>query len=291
MPAEVEQGALAVGMGGGGFAVHADESARRRPLDQISLDRREDVPPSGGWQRQRLAGVTDDILWGSEREAGMAQQLTVGRLGDGGDQEAGRDPPRHLIGVVGPQNGIGLTVDRPDGIAEAGRFGGGEHAYLDVTDPDGVRCRGLTGRRHGVIVGRPVGRTSIVTWQPLFEFFPVLPAKQPTPPSREGRTFVVSGVRMQDQRPVRSGKRVDLVVGNRASNGCRCDVLNLVTIDESQTVVVRFDGDSVEKIQLRNLEHVFYLAELRARRGEDRSPNFERLIRDGPSLFHGSSFA
>ena len=86
----------------------------------------------------------------------------------------------------------------------------------------------------------------------------------------------MSCVWVQDQRPLRSGKSSGhLVVRNRGTNGCCCDLLDLVAIDKSQTVVVRFHGDTVEKIELRDLEDVLHRAELCARRGRARSSNFE----------------
>ena len=128
MAAQIEQGLLAVGMGGRRFAVHADEPELRRPVDEVPLDRGEDVAPPRRGQRQRLAGVTDDVLRSRERETRVAQQLAVGCLGDSRDQETGGDPPSHFVRVVGPEHGIGLAVDGPDRIAESSRLRGGEHA-------------------------------------------------------------------------------------------------------------------------------------------------------------------
>jgi hypothetical protein len=99
-----------------------------------------------------LAGVTNDVLGVGKDEAGVTQQLAVGRLGDCGDQEAGRDPTRHLVGVVGPQHRVRISVHHPHGIAETRRLGGGEHPYTDVAEPHGIGGRGVACRRHGVIV-------------------------------------------------------------------------------------------------------------------------------------------
>ena len=46
MAAQIEQRPLAVGMGGRRFAVHADEPELRRPVDEVPLDRGEDVAPA-----------------------------------------------------------------------------------------------------------------------------------------------------------------------------------------------------------------------------------------------------
>jgi hypothetical protein len=147
------------GAGGGGLAVHAHEPAGGRPVNQVALDRREDVLPSGCGQCQCLTGVTDNVACRSKGEAGMTQQLAVSGLGDGRDQSARRDSAGHFIGVVGPQHGIGLAVDGPNGVATAGRFGGGEQTYSDVTDPHRIMGFKLGRGDHRVIVERAADGT------------------------------------------------------------------------------------------------------------------------------------
>ena len=99
VPAEVQQGPLAERVGSGGLAVHADEPEGRRPVDEIPLDRREDVTPSGCRQRERLSGVADRVVGHVEHESRMTEQVPLGRLHDGRDQQASRGsaappPPR-----------------------------------------------------------------------------------------------------------------------------------------------------------------------------------------------------
>lgn len=61
---------------------------------------------------------------------------------------------------------------------------------------------------------------------------------------------------MEDERPLWCGKGFNLVVGERAVDTRRPNVVDLITIDEAQPVVVRFHRDSVEEVQLWNLKHV-----------------------------------
>ncbi len=190
MATQVEQGLLAVGMGGRRFAVHADQSEFRRPVDEVTLDRGEDVPPTCRGQRQRLAGVTDDIVRTIERETRVTQQLAVGRLRDRRDQEAGRDPPSHLVCVVRPKHGVGLAVDGPDRIAQARRLRRSEHAYLHVVDPDGIRCARCAGRCHGRIVSMPPGQRRIP--RSPTRSAPAASALAPDVVVRRGPSFCVS---------------------------------------------------------------------------------------------------
>ena len=125
------------------------------PTDQVPLDRRENVSPTGRRQGQRLAGMTDDVVRCGERQAGVAQQLAVGRLGDGRDEEAGRDPPapprRRRTST-----GRGRSHRRqPAPPRRAGPITSGASIRMwTITVRQRIGRRWPTDRCHGVIVGK-----------------------------------------------------------------------------------------------------------------------------------------
>ena len=95
----------------------------------------------------------------------------------------------------------------------------------------------------------------------------------------------MGGVRMQDEWSLRGRKRVDLIVRDRAADFIRHDLLDLVTIDEPQSVMMGLDRDAVEEVQFGDLQHVLDLAKFGSGGRHDGSSDLERLVGDGTTVF------
>jgi hypothetical protein len=94
---------------------------------------------------------------------------------------------------------------------------------------------------------------------------------------------------MQHERPPRFGQCVNRFVGNGAGHRSRRDLVDLVAVDEAVTVVVRLDHYAVEEILARDLEDVLDRSELGPGRRDDRRPDLQGHVRDGPTRVHFSS--
>ncbi len=91
---------------------------------------------------------------------------------------------------------------------------------------------------------------------------------------------------MENQRPCRSRKVFDFLVGHRTTDSGGGDLLYLVAIDEAKPMMVRLHGNAVKEIKFWDLQHVLDLAELSAGRTENRCPHFQRHVGDWPTLIH-----
>jgi hypothetical protein len=80
--AQVDVGALAVGVGGGRLAEHPRQPLIPRPIHEEALGPREHVLAASGGHRYRLARVGDGVPGGRQAHALVAEQLSLGGLGD-----------------------------------------------------------------------------------------------------------------------------------------------------------------------------------------------------------------
>jgi hypothetical protein len=112
--AELEVGALAVGVGGGRLAEHASQASPLGPVHQEALGAGEEVLSTRRRQRHRLAGMGDGVSGRRQTHPLMAKQLPGDGLGDARDVAAVGQPGGHLGCVVDPPNVVGLPVGRFD---------------------------------------------------------------------------------------------------------------------------------------------------------------------------------
>ena len=118
MGAELDVGALAVGVGSGRLAVHARQALLRCPIHQEALGLGEEVLPPRRRHRHRLARVPDGVTCRAQAHSLVAEQLPVLGLGHAGDVGARRQPRRDLGGVVDPAHVIAVPVGSLDRLAQ-----------------------------------------------------------------------------------------------------------------------------------------------------------------------------
>jgi len=83
----------------------------------------------------------------------------------------------------------------------------------------------------------------------------------------------VSCIGVKDQSPLRCRQRRRFFIGKRALHRGRRNLVNLISVNKSQTVMGLY-GDAVEQVLFGNLQDVFNPAELVASRAKNRRANF-----------------
>jgi hypothetical protein len=113
----------------------------------------------------------------------------------------------------------------------------------------------------------------------------VLSTEQASESSGEGRSFIVSGVGMENERTLGLRKSRRLLIGQRAKNPGGRDIDNLIAVHETKPVVDLY-GDTVENVQLRDLQYVLDGPELILRGTEHGCSQGQSSIRNWPSVIH-----
>ena len=119
----------------------------------------------------------------------------------------------------------------------------------------------------------------------LFEFLPVLPSKESPKSGGERWPFVVSGIRMENESAFWCRQGSGFIVRYFAAHQGCCDVLYLVSVNESQAMLSGH-GDAIKEVKFWDLQDVFDGAELSSAGTENWRSVGQGLIRNGPSFVH-----
>jgi hypothetical protein len=113
----------------------------------------------------------------------------------------------------------------------------------------------------------------------------MLSSKHASESRSERRSFIAIEVWTKDRWSFGRWQRGGFLVGQCTLNPRRRDVRDLISIDESKSVLRR-DGNAVEDIQLWDLQDVFDRSELSLGRTHDGCAHFKCPIRDRSSVVH-----